>query len=93
MTKPKEFTFSWTCPTCQHHQDDTINFEQGPYLDAKQLSQQDADAWDEAIYQAELDHLGPALVAYANARNYTSSDLLSDTDLTARLQKEMEASQ
>lgn len=64
MAIPKEFYFSWTCPTCGAKQTDSVNGEDGPFFNLTcepcgggfsedELSEVDADAWEQALQQAE----------------------------------------
>lgn len=58
-----EHPFTWTCPHCHHRQGDTLNAEQGPFLnvtcsacqktiDRDDLSSEDQSSWDAAEARA-----------------------------------------
>lgn len=65
--KQIEIPFSWTCPTCQHRQTDTVNPELGPFLtvvcgecgsvhDDDSMTPVDSDAWEVARGAAEASN-------------------------------------
>lgn len=62
----KEHSFNWRCPYCDHVQTDTVNKDQGPFLnltcgdclkvvDEDSLDIKSAANWDEACIAAEAD--------------------------------------
>ncbi len=98
---PKEFYFDWACPGCKHIQGDSVNFAQGPYLsltcggcgnafEARSLTTEDAQAWDDALYAAEVDSLGIDFVNFINAKDYTVGDVLADDNLLEKLRQQFE---